>query len=83
MLVDGKSYRTFVLEHYGKSKLTAKLVEMCIRDRDGKRVLISGCSHKGVLDIAQWFQPDVLVIGGSGSGKTRFWLKPSAPVRAV
>ena len=26
-LVDGKSYRTFVLEHYGKSKLTAKLVD--------------------------------------------------------
>ena len=26
---------------------------------------------------------NVLVIGGSGSGKTRFWLKPSAPVRAV
>ena len=24
-----------------------------------------------------------LIIGGSGSGKTRFWLKPSAPVRAV
>ena len=27
VLVDGKSYRTFVLEHYGKSKLTAKLVD--------------------------------------------------------
>ena len=26
---------------------------------------------------------NVLVIGGSGSGKTRFFLKPSAPVRAV
>ena len=26
---------------------------------------------------------NVLVVGGSGSGKTRFWLKPSAPVRAV
>ena len=26
---------------------------------------------------------NVLVIGGSGSGKTRFYLKPSAPVRAV
>ena len=25
---------------------------------------------------------NVLVIGGSGSGKTRFWLKPSASVRA-
>ena len=26
---------------------------------------------------------NVVIIGGSGSGKTRFWLKPSAPVRAV
>lgn len=26
---------------------------------------------------------NVLVIGGSGSGKTRFFIKPSAPVRAV
>lgn len=26
---------------------------------------------------------NILVIGGSGSGKTRFFLKPSAPVRVV
>lgn len=26
---------------------------------------------------------NVLIIGGSGSGKTRYWLKPSAPVRVV
>lgn len=29
----------------------------------GKRVLISGCSHKGILDIVSWFGPDVLVGG--------------------
>lgn len=28
-----------------------------------KRILISGCSHKGILNIVQWFQPDVLVGG--------------------
>ena len=28
-----------------------------------KRVLISGCSHKGILNIMQWFKPDVLVGG--------------------
>ena len=28
-----------------------------------KRVLISGCSHKGILNIAEWFRPDVLVGG--------------------
>jgi 7,8-dihydropterin-6-yl-methyl-4-(beta-D-ribofuranosyl)aminobenzene 5'-phosphate synthase len=28
-----------------------------------KRVLISGCSHKGIVNIVHWFQPDVLVGG--------------------
>ena len=28
-----------------------------------KRVLISGCSHKGIIDIAEWFTPDVLIGG--------------------
>ena len=32
--------------------------------REGsRRVLISGCSHKGIVDIAEWFSPDVLVGG--------------------
>lgn len=30
---------------------------------DGKKVLISGCSHKGILNITEWFAPDVLVGG--------------------
>ena len=29
----------------------------------GKRVLISGCSHKGILNIVKWFSPDVLIGG--------------------
>ena len=29
----------------------------------GKKVLISGCSHKGVLNITNWFVPDVLIGG--------------------
>ena len=29
----------------------------------GKRILISGCSHKGILNIVSWFQPDVLIGG--------------------
>lgn len=32
-------------------------------EEDGKRVLISGCSHKGILNIMEWFSPDVLVGG--------------------
>ncbi len=29
----------------------------------GKRILISGCSHKGILNLVEWFRPDVLVGG--------------------
>lgn len=29
----------------------------------GKQILISGCSHKGVLDIENWFEPDYLIGG--------------------
>ncbi len=32
-------------------------------EEKGKRVLISGCSHKGVLNLLEWFRPDVLVGG--------------------
>lgn len=32
-------------------------------EENGKRILISGCSHKGILDIAEWFAPDVLIGG--------------------
>ena len=35
---------------------------LLIREEE-RRVLISGCSHKGILDIAEWFSPDVLVGG--------------------
>ena len=34
-----------------------------ILEEDGKRTVISGCSHKGVLNILRWFSPDVLVGG--------------------
>ena len=32
-------------------------------EENGKRVLISGCSHKGILNIADWFRPDFLIGG--------------------
>ena len=32
-------------------------------EENGKKVLISGCSHKGVLDIVSWFNPDILIGG--------------------
>lgn len=30
---------------------------------NGKRILFSGCSHKGILNIEKWFTPDVLIGG--------------------
>ena len=32
-------------------------------EENSRRVLISGCSHKGIRDITRWFCPDVLVGG--------------------
>lgn len=32
-------------------------------EENGKKVLFSGCSHKGILNIAGWFEPDILVGG--------------------
>ena len=32
-------------------------------EENGKKVLFSGCSHKGILNIVGWFEPDVLVGG--------------------
>ena len=29
----------------------------------GRRILLSGCSHKGILNILHWFRPDILVGG--------------------
>ena len=32
-------------------------------EEQGRRILLSGCSHKGILNILDWFRPDVLVGG--------------------
>lgn len=32
-------------------------------EEKGKKILISGCSHKGILNIAEWFRPNILVGG--------------------
>ena len=30
---------------------------------NGKRILISGCSHQGIINIMDWYKPDVLIGG--------------------
>ncbi len=47
-------------------------------EENGKRVLISGCSHKGIVNIVDWFRPDVLV-GGFHLSK----LEPGEKLRSV
>lgn len=32
-------------------------------EENGRKILISGCSHMGILNIAEWFRPDALVGG--------------------
>lgn len=34
-----------------------------LAEENGKRVLFSGCSHRGILNIMHWFHPDVLIGG--------------------
>ena len=41
----------FIHEHY------------LLIEENGKKILISGCSHKGILNIAEWFSPDILIGG--------------------
>ncbi len=34
-----------------------------LAEERGKRILISGCSHKGIVNIMSWFKPDALIGG--------------------
>jgi len=34
-----------------------------IIEENGRRVVVSGCSHKGILNIMDWLKPDVLIGG--------------------
>ena len=36
---------------------------MITEAQPARKILISGCSHKGILNIANWFEPDVLIGG--------------------
>ena len=34
-----------------------------LMEENNKKILISGCSHKGILNIVNWFKPDILIGG--------------------
>ena len=78
--------RPFVMDSYGLNTLRNNALipddfrheqYLLIQER-GKSVLISGCSHKGILNIMSWFAPDVL-IGGFHFMK----VDPSSPEHTV
>ncbi len=71
---EGLSLRTLNAPPIDTSGLTVlKNGELCPEDfrheqyllvvEQGKRILFSGCSHKGILQIAKSFQPDILIGG--------------------
>ena len=34
-----------------------------LAEENGKTILFSGCSHRGILNIMRWFRPDILIGG--------------------
>lgn len=64
-------HRPFGTNPYGLTEFTDEkysddrfLHEQYLLIRDnGKRILVSGCSHKGIENIVHWFKPDVLIGG--------------------
>lgn len=75
----------FPIEPYGLSRMENGQLfpedfrheQYLLIEEAGKRICISGCSHKGILNITGWFRPDVL-IGGFHFMK----LDPDSPVLA-
>lgn len=84
--LDRRNYRRGV--EYGSARWgTRKDIELFI-DRDFKNnVILTGSEFLTMesrpKNPAYARNKNCLIIGGSGSGKTRFWLKPSAPLRAA
>ena len=69
------TYNQETAEHpnYGQGLFQKKTDRFCpdtfrheqylLVEESGKRILVSGCSHKGIVNLALWARPDV-VIGG-------------------
>ena len=83
---NAKKYRQGV--EYGSARWgTAKDIEPLIDPVFEKNIILTQTERLTMNSRPK--QPkyarnkNVIVIGGSGSGKTRFYVKPRAPVRAV
>lgn len=59
-------FGSFGLKMFEKDKLVDddfRHEQYLLIQENGKRILISGCSHKGIINIENWFKPDVLIGG--------------------
>ena len=60
----------------GKVKDTFDHEQHLVIAKNGKKVVISGCTHKGIDEIVRWFEPDVVVGGFHYAKITDFeWLE--------
>ena len=61
----------YPLHSYGLHKLVEGLLspddflheQYLIIEEKGQRIVFSGCSHRGILNIMEWLQPDILIGG--------------------
>lgn len=64
-------------EEYGSAKWgNARELNKRYADRDGKNVILTKCVSIGLDGYKHRRNLNILVVGGSGSGKTRFFCKP-------
>ena len=61
----------YPLNSYGLNKLVKEQFipdnflheQYLIIEEKGRRIVFSGCSHRGILNIMEWLQPDILIGG--------------------
>ncbi len=53
----------YIQQQEGKELDTFSHEQYLLITEGEEKILISGCSHKGILNITEWFQPDVLIGG--------------------
>lgn len=66
-----KKHKKFPMSNVGLSEMVGNKYitddfrheQYMLIEEEGKKILFSGCSHKGILNVMNWFSPDVLVGG--------------------
>lgn len=58
-----EAYRLIIRTENGWQPETFRHEQYLLIREGGRKILISGCSHKGVVNVARWLAPDVLIGG--------------------